>query len=186
MGAKGRSVTLPDRSVGRLIGGMIMRRLIATLVLLFGMTSAANAAAAQDKLLDLRQPTVVADALREAGYKAEVKTNTKGEPYIESSANGSSFTIEFYNCTGLVDCTSYQFASWYKPDPVFTIAFANEWNLSKRFLKIAVDKDGNLNEYMDFTATGKTTYANFADIVDWYQTMDASLAKFIEAHKSAK
>ena len=163
---------------------MIMRRLIAALALLYGMTSAVEAAA-QDNLLDLRQPTIVADALHEAGYKADLKTNTKGEPYIESSANGSSFTIEFYNCTGLVDCTSYQFASWYKPDPVFTIAFANEWNLSKRFLKIAVDKDGNLNEYMDFTATGKTTYANFADIVDWYQTMDSSLATFIQEHRSA-
>jgi hypothetical protein len=162
---------------------MILRRLVATLALLWGMTSAANAAA-QDKLLDLRQPSVVAEALREAGFKAEAKTNAKGEPYIESSANGSSFTIEFYNCAGLVDCTSYQFSSWYKADPMFTPAFANEWNIAKRFLKIAVDKEGNLNEYMDFTATGKTTYANFADIVDWYQTMDSSLAKFIDAHKN--
>jgi hypothetical protein len=163
---------------------MIVRRLIATLVLFWGMTSAVEAAA-PDKLLDLRQPGVVADALREAGYKAEMKTNTKGEPYIESSANGSSFTIEFYNCAGLVDCTSYQFASWYKADPLFTPAFANEWNITKRFLKIAVDKDGNLNEYMDFTAAGKTSYANFADIVDWYQNMDASLARFISEHKAA-
>jgi hypothetical protein len=172
---------------------MIVRLLIATLVSL-GMTTAATAAApvaakpvatAPDKLLDLRQPSVVAAALIKAGFKAEMKTNARGEPYIESAANGSSFTIEFYNCAKLVDCTSYQFASWYKPDPVFTPAFANEWNLTKRFLKIAVDKDGNLNEYMDFTATGKTTYANFADIVDWYQTMDASLAKFIGEHKTA-
>jgi hypothetical protein len=163
---------------------MIVRRLIATLALLGGMTSAVDAAA-PDRLLDLRQPTVVADALREAGYKAELKTNANGEPYIASSANGSSFTIEFYGCTGLVACNSYQFASWYKADPLFTPAFANEWNLAKRFLKVAVDKDGNLNEDMDFTATGKTTYANFADIVDWYQTMDSSLAKFINEHKTA-
>jgi hypothetical protein len=162
---------------------MIVRRLIATLALLGGMTSAVDAAA-PDKLLDLRQPSVVADALREAGYKAELKTNSRGEPYIASSANGSSFTIEFYNCTGLVDCNSYQFSSWYNADPVFTPSFANEWNLAKRFLKIAVDKDGNLNEYMDFSATGKTSYANFVDIVDWYQTMDGSLDKFISEHKS--
>lgn len=87
-----------------------MRRLIATLALLCGMTCAVDTAA-QDKLLDLRQPTIVAEALHQAGYKAELKTNSKGEPYIESSTNRSSFTIEFYNCTGLIDCTSYQFAS---------------------------------------------------------------------------
>ena len=58
--------------------------------------------------------------------------------------------------------------------------------LSKRFLKIAVDKDGNLNEYMDFTGIGKTTYANFVDIVDWYETMDAELGKFVAAKRAAK
>lgn len=161
-----------------------MRRLVVMLAVLGRVTSMANAAT-PDTLLDLRQPTVVANALRDAGFKAELKTNAKGEPYVESSANGSSFTIEFYNCTGQVDCTSYQFASWYKSEPLFTPNFANEWNLKKRFLKVAIDKDGNLNEYMDFTATGKTTFANFADIVDWYQTMDAALAEFIKAHKSA-
>lgn len=161
-----------------------MRGLIATFALLCGSTGAVDATA-QDKLLDLRQPSVVADALREAGYTAEVKTNTKGEPYVESATNGSSFTIEFYNCTGMVDCTSYQLASWYKADALFTPAFANEWNYKKRFLKVAVDENGNLNEYMDFTATGKTTYANFADIIDWYKVMDASLAKFIEEHRGS-
>ena len=140
---------------------------------------------AEDKLLDLRQPEVVAAALREAGYKAVVKANSKGEPFISSAANGAEFTIEFYGCTGVKDCGSYQFASWYKAEPLFTAAFANEWNSEKRFLKVAVDDKGNLNEYMDFTAIGKTTYANFADIVDWYQTMDASLGKFIAAKREA-
>jgi hypothetical protein len=167
-----------------------MRRLIAIRALLggallLGMTGAVDASAAEDKLLDLRQPSVVADALREAGYKAELKKNDKGEPYILSSANGTNFTIEFYNCTGMADCSSYQFESWYKAEPLFTLALANEWNTKKRFLKVAIDNDGNLNEYMDFTAVGKTTYANFADIVDWYQTMDASLAKFLDEHRSA-
>lgn len=157
-----------------------MLKSILAFALLGGMANAADAATfAPDTLLDLRQPHVVAEALRQAGYSAEEKTNTKGEPYILSGANGSAFTVEFYGCKGLVDCGSYQFASWYKPDPIFTIAFTNEWNLDKRFLKIAVDKDGNLNEYMDMTATGKTTYANFADIVDWYKTMDGSLTTFI-------
>ena len=163
-----------------------MRRSIATFALLWGL-GCAGQAIAQDRLLDLRQPPVVADALRQAGYKAELKKNSKDEPYILSGASGSDFTIEFYGCKGQVDCGSYQFSSWYKPEPVFTVALANEWNLSKRFLKIAVDKDGNLNEYMDFTATGKTTYANFADIVDWYSTMDTELTKFLaEKRKTGK
>ncbi|CAN5376822.1 hypothetical protein BH09PSE4_BH09PSE4_06150 [soil metagenome] len=164
-----------------------MRRASIALVLMCG-TGWAGEAAAQDRVLDLSQPTVVVSALQDAGYKAVLKQNSKGEPYVASSANGSEFTIEFYGCKGAkgqTDCPSYQFSSWYKPDPVFTAAFANEWNLAKRFLKVAVDKDGNLNEYMDFTATGKTTFANFADIVDWYQTMDSDLAKYIGEKQDA-
>ncbi len=162
-----------------------MRKMIATA--LFATASLWSVGArAQDKLVDLRQPAIVATALNEAGYKAVLKKNSKGEPYILSSSSGTDFTIEFYGCTGEVNCDSYQFASWYKAEPLFTPAFANEWNLSKRFLKVAIDKDGNLNEYMDFTAVGKTTQANFADIVDWYKVMDAELAKFVEARRPAK
>ena len=158
-------------------------------IALLASSLGANAAQAQapspDRLLDLRQPSVVAAAVRDAGYKAELKTNSKGEPYVLSGANGSDFTVEFYGCTGVKDCGSYQFSSWYKAEPLFTAALANEWNLKKRFLKVAVDNDGNLNEYMDFTATGKTTFGNFADIVDWYQTMDSTLAKFVSEKRAA-
>jgi hypothetical protein len=104
---------------------------------------------------------------------------------VLSGANGSSFTIEFYGCTGVKDCGSYQFSSWYKAEPLFTPELANEWNRDKRFLKIVVTKEGTLDEWMDFSAIGKTTFANFADIVDWYQTMDADLAKFLDEKRAA-
>lgn len=158
----------------------------------FGMFAAlaalpvmAHAEEDKERLLDLRQPPVVVQALHDAGYKAELKINKAGEPYVLSGANGSSFTIEFYGCTGVKDCGSYQFSSWYKAEPLFTPELANEWNRDKRFLKIVVTKEGTLDEWMDLTAIGKTTFANFADIVDWYQTMDADLAKFLEAKRAA-
>ena len=145
----------------------------------------ASAEEDKERLLDLRQPSVVVQALHDAGYKAELKTNKAGEPYVLSGANGSSFTIEFYGCTGVKDCGSYQFSSWYKAEPLFTPELANEWNRDKRFLKIVVTKEGTLDEWMDFSAIGKTTFANFADIVDWYQTMDADLAKFLDEKRAA-
>ena len=56
---------------------------------------------------------------------------------------------------------------------------ANEWNATKRFLKVAIDKDGDLAEYMYGTAIGRTSYANFLDSVAWFATMDGALAKFL-------
>ncbi|WP_374146340.1 YbjN domain-containing protein [Sphingomonas sp. 28-63-12] len=162
-----------------------MRFFIHCLAIALGLASA-GAASAQDKMLDLSKPSNVASALMAAGYKAVLKQNSRNEPYILSSSNGTDFTIEFYGCKGQSDCGSYQFTSWYKPDPLFTVAFANEWNVAKRFLKVAIDKDGNLNEYMDFTAVGTISQQNFADIVDWYKVMDAELAKFIDGKRPAK
>lgn len=144
-----------------------------------------GAAAAQDKLFDPTKPPEVANALREAGYKAELTTNDRGEPFISSSTNGESFTVEFYGCKGATDCGSFQFYGYYKKDPLFTVAFANEWNAAKRFLKVAIDKDGDLSIFLDVTGAGKMTQAAFADWVDWYQVMDADLGKFITEKRAA-
>lgn len=145
----------------------------------------ATAAVAQDKLFDPTKPPEVAAALKDAGYKAELKTNDKGEPFISSAANGSPFTVEFYGCKGVTDCGSFQFYGWFKKDPLYTIALANEWNASKRFLKIAIDKDGDLALWMDVAAVGKMTQAAFADWVDWYSVMDSELDKFLTGKRAA-
>lgn len=137
-------------------------------------------AAAEEKLLDLSKPEVVAQATRDAGYKAELKTNSKGEPFISSSTNGSDFSIEFYGCKGKSDCGSFQFYSWYKKEPLYTLELANEWNAKKRFMKIAIDGEGDLSQFMDWSAVGPVSQKNFADMLDWYTVMDSELSKFLK------
>lgn len=151
------------------------------LALLLGAVPAT--AQQQDKLFDATDPKATAAALMSAGYKAVLK-ESDGDPYIESATNGQTFSIDFY---GFKDghCSSFQFESWYKPDPLWTPALANKWNIANRFLRIAVNDKGELHEYMDVTGVGKLTQANFADAVDWYQTMDGELAKFIDKAREA-
>ena len=136
-----------------------------------------------DKLFDATDPVAVAAALMTAGYKAELKTDD-GDPYILSAANGESFTIDFSDCKDK-HCSSFQFDSYYQAEPLFTAAFANQWNLENRFLKVAVDEKGQLREYLYASGVGKLTQANFADLVDWYQTMDGALAKFVKEKREA-
>ncbi|KQM66710.1 MULTISPECIES: YbjN domain-containing protein [unclassified Sphingomonas] len=154
---------------------------------MFGtMIWAAAALAAPDgALLDLRQPGNVVTALQAAGYKAELKINKQGEPYILSATNGESFTVEFYGCDGLKDCKSFQFASWYKAEPVFTATMTNEWNARNRFLKVAVDSDGDLREFLDATAVGGMTQAQFTDLVGWYSDMDGLFGRFLKEKRDA-
>lgn len=144
----------------------------------------APASAAEEKLVDLSTAAGVATALQEAGYKAIIKQGDDGDPYILSAANGEEFSVEFYDCKDK-HCTSIAFASFYKEDPLWTAALTNEWNATKRFLRIGVDSKGKLREYLDISTVGKMTQANFADYVSWYESMDAELGKFIAAKRDA-
>ncbi|PXA94670.1 hypothetical protein DMC47_20370 [Nostoc sp. 3335mG] len=147
--------------------------------------AAAAMVAPDEAMLDLRQPGNVVTALQRAGYKGELKINKAGEPYVQSSANGEPFTIAFYECDGLKDCKSFQFNAWYKKEPIFSPELANEWNAKKRFLKVAVDSDGDMSQYLDATVVGGMTQAQFAELVDWYQVMDGLFAKFLQEKRDA-
>ncbi|MGK6355314.1 YbjN domain-containing protein [Sphingomonas sp. DT-207] len=136
-------------------------------------------AAAQERIVDISTPEGVAKVLLEEGYKAEIKKNDDGDPFILSAANGSSFTIEFYGCEKDV-CTSAQFFAWYKKEPWYSVELVNRWNAEKRFIKAAIDKDGDFATYMDVTTLGKTTYANFADTIDWWSVMSGEVSKFLD------
>jgi hypothetical protein len=139
------------------------------------------AAAQEDgQLLDLSTPHMVAKALQDAGYKAEIDKRKDGDPYIRSAANGAEFNIEFYGCELASGCGSLQFYSWYKKQPWFTPEVANRWNTSKRFLRVEIDSDGDLGMHLDVATVGKLTKANFADVIDWWSVMTDDFGEFFE------
>jgi hypothetical protein len=148
--------------------------------------SMASAGTAADRVVDVTSVAGVAALLREAGYKAEIKKDKQGEGYIESGVNGSGVQLIFYGCTNDKECDSFEFYSWYKKEAFFSADMANEWNAKKRFLKIAIDKDGDVAEYLYVSALGGMTYDNFKDYIDWYGSMDTELGKFLaEKRKEA-
>jgi hypothetical protein len=158
-------------------------RLMIWLMGLAGLL-ASGAAAAQDRVVDTGSAKSMAALLQQAGYKAEIKKNKDGRDYIVSAANGSSFQVLFYDCKAEA-CGSYQFFSYWKKAPYMNEALANEWNRDHRFLKVAIDSDGDLSEYADVSAVGKQTYANFVDLVEWYANADAELGRFLSEKEAA-
>jgi hypothetical protein len=155
--------------------------LIATCLLL----SPLPASAKTEETVDIGDIKTVAGLIMQAGYRAEIKKNKAGDTYIASAANGSEFSVNFYGCKADVACESLEFQSWYKKQPYFTADLTNEWNAKKRLMKIAVDGDGDLVYYVYLSAIGHTTFKNFADYLDWFATMDAELAKFLDTKKTA-
>ena len=146
----------------------------------------ATPAAAQDRLVDVAIPEGVAQIMREEGYKAVVKTRENGSIHIEGAQGKWTFEVDFYSCHLVKGCESLQFYAWYKREPGYTLERINLWNSSKRFLKVAIDKDDNLETTMDVSLVGKTTYANFADTLDWWSVMSSDLFDFLDKKPDAE
>lgn len=158
--------------------------MLVRLLLLIAMIGLAAPALAEDVLLDLSTAEKVQAAVQGAGYKAELQKNDDGSLYILSAANGESFTIDLTDCK-MLKCNGLSFQSYYKPEPLFTAEFTNKWNSEKRFLKVSVNGKGELREWLDVTTLGKLTKENFADVIDWYVSMDTELAKFVQEARTA-
>lgn len=151
---------------------------------MFAATAQAQKAE-QPTPVDLTDPAKVAALIRDLGYKAELKTRDDGDPQINSAANGSNFSIEFYGCEKAVKCSSIQFYAWYKKEPWYNAALTDKWNGKKRFLKAAIDSDGDISTYMDITALGGTR-ESFADSLDWWSVMAGEFNQFLDAETPGK
>lgn len=125
------------------------------------------------------RPQSVADALRANGYQAQVGRNeTTGNPTVKSAAAGYDYTIYFFGCEGGRNCNSLTFATIFENDGTNTPELANKWNKDNRFSQMAVNDDGSLAFTYDVTTVGGLNQANFADVVDWWQTMLGLVGKF--------
>ncbi len=160
-----------------------MKKLVMIATALLFATPAA--AATEERIIDVSDVKTVAGILMQAGYKAELKKNKAGQSYIASATNGNEFTVNFYGCKNDTGCDSFELFSWYKKKPFYSLEMVNEWNRDKRFLKIAIDGDGDLVEYIYVSAIGKMTYGNFVDYIEWYASMDSALSKFLNEKEAA-
>ena len=108
------------------------------------------------------------------------KSDTTGNPRIESAASGYNFNIYFYECEKTQKCGSLQFLISFADDGTNTPDLANKWNTKKRFLQMSVDDDKSLAVSMDVSTLGGLNQKNFADVIDWWSVMLGELAKFFK------
>lgn len=132
------------------------------------------------------KPETIVAALQAAGYKAKASVDSTGDPSIESAASGYRFDIYFYGCKNHVDCSSLQFQISWGNDPIHTPALANEWNRKERFAQASIGDKHQFVVSYDVTTVGGINQKNFADTIDWWQTMLNDLQTFWRDHPSAE
>jgi hypothetical protein len=128
-------------------------------------------------------PRTVVAALQAQGYKAQLSENGQtNAPIVSSAANGYNFAVHFFGCEGGEKCSSLSFVTVFENDGSNTPELANLWNKENRFSQMAVNDNGSLAFTYDVTTVGGLNQANFADVIDWWQTMLGLVGKFFKEH----
>jgi len=133
------------------------------------------------------KPQTIVDALQAAGFRATLsKSDTTGNPKIESAANGYKFGIYFYGCEKNVQCDAIQFLLSFQDDGTHTPELANKWNKDKRFIQMSVDDDRMLDLSYDLTTMGGLPARNFADVIEWWAAMMGEAGRFFKENPAPK
>ncbi|MEO7915545.1 MAG: YbjN domain-containing protein [Novosphingobium sp.] len=144
----------------------------------------ANAEDCPSSYICASNPAGIVNTLQTLGYKATLgKSEATSNPKISTSASGYDYDIFFYGCTDGAKCTSIGFMVTYEKDPVNSADLANQWNKDKRFSAMSFDpKDQTLSISYDVTTIGGLNQVNFADVVDWWETMLGQARTFFKEH----
>ena len=125
--------------------------------------------------LKASDPQAMAERIRSLGYKADLQKDSDGDPVINSSTDGSSFIVAFYDCKKGMNCEWVMFYKGYgfeKGKYPKARQLADEWNMTVNFSKISIDDDSihqSLNLIMNNEGIGPELFdANFATWISEY------------------
>jgi len=156
-----------------------MQFLAILLALVFSVGPAtAQAPASCTNIVDGSDPARIFHLARGHG-SAEISTDNRGDPKIDGRMHGVRYQIFFYGCNNGEQCTSVQFRAGFTQTNKQTIERMNEWNVSKRFGKAAIDKAGDATIEMDVNLRGGVCNANFDETIVWWSSVLRDYLAFI-------
>jgi hypothetical protein len=121
----------------------------------------------------------VAQVLQDKGYKAEVGTDSGGDPMVKSATDGSNFTVFFYGCNHGPRCSAIQFHAGFHLDKGMTTEKINEWNRANRFGRGFIDDEHDPNVEMDLDVEHGFLSEGLANNVDTWAAVLPAFKKFI-------
>ncbi|MBX6323396.1 MAG: YbjN domain-containing protein [Rhodospirillaceae bacterium] len=120
----------------------------------------------------------MADVIREAGYKAQVKMDSNNEPYIDSKASGLNFWVYLYRCDGESSkCMRVQFQSSFSTNKEQQDKAVN-WNVDKVIGRSYNIKDSTYFDYV-IDMDGGVTRDNLIRNVELWDTVMGEFTRYI-------
>ncbi len=105
------------------------------------------------------------------GYRAELDTDSTGDPKINSAVAGANFSIYFYGCDDQTPkrCDSISFSAAFDLDNGLTAGYINEWNRTKRFGNAWIDDEGDPFLNMQVNIDGGIAEEGIRQNLDWWE-----------------
>jgi hypothetical protein len=125
-------------------------------------------------------PQTVVAAMEKAKFAPKLGKDNDDDPMIESEDGVYQFEVYFYGCKEHAKCDSLRFESTFEKAPENTPEFANKWNAKKRFLQAYIRPNGEFTVAYDVTTSGGLNQANFADVLDWWNSQLEELSDFFK------
>jgi hypothetical protein len=102
----------------------------------------------------------LADYMRELGYRAQLTSDSDGDPLIKSAADGINFLVFFYGSPKKNFSAQFS-AGFTMQDPRVPITTINEWNRTKRWGKALLDREQDPVIKLDFAILDGVTKSQF-------------------------
>ena len=96
-----------------------------------------------------QDPASLVNAMKKAGYEAELGAAKDGDPMITSNSNGSKFRIFFMNCTAHKACATIQSFAGYQLETPLPQSRINDWNRAGKKQKLAPQQMSIMLEVLD-------------------------------------
>ena len=143
-------------------------------------TGPAGASHSDSGLLRAESPAAIAALMQEMGYRAELTTDSQGDPKIESAASGANFTVYFYGCKGGRNCNSIQFSSGFDAVDGVEMNVVNDWNRHNRFGQVSLDETNDPFIEMDIAMQGGLPRDLFKENLSIWDNMLADFQRHID------
>ncbi|WP_273504027.1 YbjN domain-containing protein [Fulvimarina manganoxydans] len=130
-----------------------------------------QAAAASNKV-EAAEPQSIVDALQALGYRAQLGTDDNGDPQIQSTIDGSNYTIWFYGCDQGAACTDITFSIAFDMPNGTDLETVNLWNRERIMGRAYLDDEND--PYLDhfIVTVGGIERETFDQIVaNWSTTV---------------
>jgi hypothetical protein len=122
----------------------------------------------------------VVAALQDKGYRAELTTDSTGDPMIQSAAEGVNFRVFFYECEGdPARCSAIQLVAAFDLEEGLALDRINLWNREHRFGRGYLDDENDPFVEMDLDVEYGFTTEALANNLDTWVTVLPGFKEFI-------